>query len=41
MARKTSSYRESLLASLTDPSEAAEYLNAALEDFWAIAELIA
>ncbi len=32
MTRKTSSYRQSLLAALTDPVEAAEYLTAALED---------
>jgi probable addiction module antidote protein len=32
MASKTSSYREALLQSLVDPSEAAEYLNAAIED---------
>ena len=32
MTRKTSSYHESLLEALTDPVEAAEYLNAALED---------
>ena len=32
MANKTSSYRESLLAALTDPAEASAYLNAALED---------
>lgn len=31
MTRKTSSYRQSLLAALADPSEAAEYLNAAIE----------
>jgi len=29
---KTSSYRESLLEALTDPEEAAAYLNAGLED---------
>ena len=29
---KTSSYRESLLKSLTDPAEAEAYLNAAIED---------
>lgn len=29
---KTSSYRDDLLADLTDPAEAAAYLNAALED---------
>jgi len=29
---KTQSYRESLLASLKDPGEAAHYLNACLED---------
>lgn len=32
MAKKTSSYRKALLESLTDPAEAAEYLNAAIED---------
>lgn len=32
MARKTSSYSETLMEALTDPVEAAEYLNAALED---------
>ena len=29
---KTESYRESLLESLRDPDEAAQYLNACLED---------
>jgi len=32
MVNKTSSYREALLESLMDPAEAAEYLNAAIED---------
>ena len=32
MTRKSTSYRERLLASLVDPSEAEAYLNAALED---------
>jgi probable addiction module antidote protein len=32
MANKTSSYRESLLAALADPTEASAYLNAAIED---------
>lgn len=32
MTRKTSSYRQALLESLADPREAAEYLNAAIED---------
>jgi probable addiction module antidote protein len=32
MTRKTSSYREALLGSLSDPIEAASYLNAAISD---------
>jgi probable addiction module antidote protein len=32
MTRKTSSYREALLESLADPTEAANYLNAAISD---------
>jgi probable addiction module antidote protein len=32
MASKTRPYREALLESLADPAEAAEYLNAAMED---------
>ena len=32
MTKKSRSYRDDLLKSLTDPDEAKEYLNAALED---------
>jgi probable addiction module antidote protein len=32
MPNKTTSYRETLMEALADPVEAAEYLNAALED---------
>jgi hypothetical protein len=32
MPKRTTNFREDLLADLTDPQEAAHYLNAALED---------